>query len=387
MAKLTTDAIRSLLLSPPLAPAVTLYMPTHITHSPPNMYEDEVRYKNLRSWAMEIIHNQPEIDNKTAQLIDAILGELQGDLKFWESQRQGVAIFASPKGLTTLQLPIDTDPYVAVDIRFHVSPLLAMLYQMINYYVLLLSQKEPILLEGDMYELTPASDIHIPASGRSGSQRIMEGNRPDRLPPKHSNSRPEYFGGAFPVVNDDERLNFFKNIDRAMRDHADTKRPLILAGTEPDIAGFRSISQYHNILPGQLMYANTDADISRLHSGAVRLIRKELIVKRRYRITSRYEQLLGDGSGRASSDLAVIEDAADKGRIETLLLKTIRITADTIRNEMTQVPKLVFLPEEQMAVADYIAVQTWHSRGEVLSQEDSPYLPPNGGALGAIFRY
>ena len=386
MAKLTTDAIRSLLLSPPLAPAVTLYMPTHPTHSPPNMYEDEVRYKNLRAWAMEVIHNQPDIDNRTAQAIDEMLGQLQENLEFWESQRQGLAVFVSPKGVTTLELPIDSDPYIAVDVRFHVAPLLALLHQMINYYVLVVSQKEPLLFEGDMYELLPAPTIPLPASGHSGSVTIEEGNRPNRLPPKRSNSRPEYFGGAFPVMNEEERLNFFKNVDRSLREHGDRKRPLILAGTEQDIAGFRRVSEYHNILPGQLTNAITSRDIPKLHRGAIAMIRQEIITKKRRSTVSRYEQLLGDGSGRATADLAAIEDAANKGRIETLLLKTIRITADTIRAGMTQVPKLVFLPEEQMAVADYIAVQTWRNQGEVLSQEDAPQLPP-AGVLGAIFRY
>lgn len=387
MATLTSKAITELLLSPPAAPNVTLYMPTHQTHSPPNMTEDQVRFKNLRSRAMDIIHNTPDIDTKSTGAVDTQLEQLQGDLSFWEEQRNGLVVFANPYSITTFQLPLDCDEYVAVDIRFHVSPLLGLLTGMLEYYVLLVSQKEPLLFMGDMYDLRQA-DTPLPVSGNSGSLTLMEKKTLQRLPPERPDSQPAYFGSPFPVTNNDERLLFFRQIDRAIRETANTKYPLILAGTEADIADFRGISSYPNILSGKLPNATTEADIRRLFPEALSIIRSEIIGKRRQDAIARFEQLLGNGSGLASSELPAVEDAANSGRIESLLIRMIRMTTDNVRSDGATMPKLVFLPDEQMAVADYIAVQTWRNHGDIVPMEDTATVAtPTGTVLSAIFRY
>lgn len=385
MAQPTEDTIRELLLSPPRAPAVTIYMPTHETHSPPNMYEDEVRFKNLRSRALDIMRADEDIDYKTAQQIDTALLNLEESLAFWESRTQGLVVLADPKSVTTLELPFGCDEYVAVGERFHVSPVIGLLHQLPAYYILLVSVKEPLLLSGDSYTLLPA-DIPLPASGHSGSETLRESKRLDRLAPKRSDTQPEYFGGAFPVTNDDERLNFFKNLDRAIREGADQKRPLILAGTTQDVAGYRAVASYRTILPGQLPYANTEADLRKLHHDAHTLIEQAVLRKEREAVAERYEQLAA-GTGRATAEIAAIEDAADDGRVDTLIMKLTRRTSDNIHSGTADVTKLVFFPDEQMATADYLAVQTWRNRGTVVLMDDTPELPPRNAPLGAIFRY
>lgn len=387
MTKLTSDLIAELLLNSSSGPAVTIYMPTHPAHSPPNMSEDQLRYKNLHSRAIDIIRNTPEVNNDVLAAIDQHLESIQEDLGFWEEQMRGLAILANPDGITTVQLPIDCDEYLAVDERFHVSPLLGLLYNLDKYYVLLISEKEPLLFSGDMYNLREMN-IPMPASGRSGSLTLEENKLAERLAPQRVDSQPTYFGANSPVTNDGERLQFFHLVDRAIRSETKALCPLILAGTEEDIADYRRISDYPNILAGQLPNATTEADIRRIFPEAVAIIRKEIIAPRRQQVLERYEQLLGNGSGLASDDPAAIEDAADKGRIHTLLLRMIRYTSDTLGNGTAEVPKLVFLPDEQMAIADYVAIQTWRNRGTIMPLEDKSDVPtPTGTVMSAIFRY
>lgn len=385
MAKLTASAVGDLLNKQRQTPLVSLYMPTHNAGTPPNMTEDQLRFKNLRHRTTEIIKASPKVDIRAGRALQNQLRNIADDLDFWENRTYGFAAFISPDDIAVVDLPIDCDEYVSVDSRFHVSPLIGLLGQWLEFYVLVLSQKEMRLFAGDLYGLRP-TDIDLPTADTSTRQR-QEG-LPEKIhtPSPSERGRPEYFGKRFPLTTKEDRLDFFRATDRAVRKYADPKCPLILAGPEQDIEMYRSISQYPHILSDHVASTNSATTPRSLTPAIMQLVSKEIMSKRRRDVVERYHRLAGNAAQRASSELAAIRDAAHKGRVDTLLIKLIRNTTDTVRDNKTNVPKLQFFPAEQMAIADAIALQTWRDHGNVVLLDDTSTAPFNA-ALAAIMRY
>jgi len=386
VARLTAELLRQ--LTERQSPvAITIYMPVHTVHTPPAMHEDQIRFKNLLGQVRETIAGSPDIKSTDAQSVYIRLEQLLDNLVFWEGQRLGLAVFADTMAVTTVELPIDCDSYAAVDESFHFAPVIGLLNELVTYRVLVVSEKEPLLFEGDSYGLR-LTKLALPASGHSGSLQIRGKRQLSHLAPHRADAQPEYFGGAFPVINSDERLNFFRSIDRAVQAAGQPPIPLLLAGTETDIADFRAVTTYANILRASLPNVITEAGVLKLVNQSAATVRREVRLPAVRSLENRYEQLLGNGSGLASHDPDVLRQAAAEGRIETLLLKMIQLTANTIRPEPADVPKLVFGPAELMPFTNSLATHVRRTGGTTVLTRLAPEADPHEAPLAtAIFRY
>lgn len=362
-------------------------MPTHSAPTPPNVTEDRRRFKNLRNKVLEILKTSPDVDYKSYQAIAARLQTLEDDLEFWENRTLSVAVLVSQIETTTFDLPIDCDEYVAVDSRFHVTPLFGMCNDWIDYYVLVVSKKHPMLFAGDAYGLH-GTGAPLPIS------QTWRGNKQDKGIPDSEHvltkqkGRQEYFGNSYPLVTKEDLVHYFKAIDHVLKKSLPKNNiyPVVLAGTEDETSLFRTISTYPHILPGHIESANSATKPHLLEPIAASFIHEAIVQKKHQDELERFNRL-ASSSSRASGELAAIQDAAKKGRIETLITKLVRTTTDTIRDNRVATPKIHFPTDEQMAVIEQIALLTWSNRGRVSLVEDNATNPPPNSALGAIFRY
>lgn len=383
MAILSRPAIKTLLESAPPAPLVSIYLPTHSAPTPPNLTEDRRRFKNIRNKVLEILKASPEVDVKSTQAIERQLSSLEDDLHFWETRTLSVAIFISLDDTVTIDLPIDSDEYVAVDSHFHVTPLLGLVNECMEYSVLVLSKKHPMLFSGNMYGLK-STDVQLPeAQSSRGHEQENQANT-THLPPK-GKGRQDYFGNNFPLVTREDIIHYFKAIDQVVQKNLPKSCVLVLAGPEPDVSTYRSISTIPTISKGHIESANSATTPHDLSPFAWALVQEENIRLQRQDELDRFSRL-SNGPERASSELAAIQNAADTGRIDTLIIKLIRTTADTVRDNKQAAPKIHFPTDEQMAVIEAVALQTWRNQGKISLIEDTSTVPPNS-AIGAIFRY
>lgn len=381
MARLSTDILQQLLThSSPLS--ISIYMPVHSTHAPPSIHEDQIRFKNLSSQALQTAGAMPEVSSTDIQAVSRQLEQIQGDLPFWEAQRTALAVFASPGQTAAVALPVDSDEYAAADAQFHLAPLLGLLSRLINYRLLVVSQKEPLLFEGDAYELRPAP-LALPASGHSGSLQLRQKHL-THLGIRHPNAQPEYFGGAFPVVNADERLNFFRVLDRSLQIGKQDIKPLLLAGTEEDIADFRAITTYPQVLAASLPNAITEQDVQRLAQEGRDAASRGLVEPRICDLLARYEQRSSDGSGLASSDPNDIGRAAEEGRIATLILPMLATTAGTTGSDVREHTRLTFAARELMPRLNSLATAIWQAGSTTVLSTLDPHDYP---VVRALFRY
>lgn len=387
MEELSREAIQGLLDRTPKAPAVTIYMPTHRAATPPHMTEDQIRCKNLCNKAIEILKNRDDGKDLSRVLSDK-LDKLLSNTSFWENQTEGLLVCARPGIFRTFNLPVDTEEYVAVADYFHLAPIFGVLQDMQKYYVLVLAQHHPRLLEGTLYGLEP-TDIVLPES-------LAKGLNLDEAPQKRelqgssvgsSMGTSGYNGrGSSKNPADEERLRFWRMLDQEITAKADTKLPLILAGVTSETSEYRGISNYPNILEKSVHGSFNGTARNDLYEPSLKIIRKELLNPAHDDVIAEYKRAKGQAPELAARSIAAIRDAAENGRVDKLLLADIRYTTDTVHDNTKAKPVLTFPPEESAQAVNDIAYRIWNTGGHIIDIETT-HMPERGALMLATLRY
>jgi hypothetical protein len=381
--KLTQVAITELLNLPASAPLATLYIPTHRGASPPNMNEDQIRCKNLVHKARNILKNRDDGQPLTHAL-EKCLERLLGGRNFWEHQTEGLLLCVSEQQCLCYHLPIDTEEYVAVDNRFHLAPVLGLLAGLPNYYVLVVAQHEPALFMGDSYDVYDTG-ISLPAT-------LAEGLNLDEVHHKAEQQRSANEGGGYNGRGadkdpaEDDRLRFWRLLDHIVCSKADTSLPLILAGTGSELVEYRKITHYPHILETSEPGSFGGFKPHELFAAASDVLRRECILPAEAATVERYKRAKGQAPDQVVQTMAAIKDAAEAGRVETLLLAAVRSTSDTVRDSGDHLPVLTFPPEKSAETVETIAYNVWKNGGTIAIISVNA-MPEAGASLLAILRY
>ncbi|HVS58798.1 MAG TPA: hypothetical protein VHD60_03620 [Candidatus Saccharimonadales bacterium] len=384
MEHLTEDGVKALLAEKPTAPAVTIYVPTHRSATPPHMTEDQIRFKNLIHKAVDIIKNREDGKDVQKQLCDQ-LEALLDDKNFLEGQTEGMLVCARPGKSTIFHLPIDTEEYVAVDTHYHLAPVFGLLHDAHEYYVLVVAQHEPAFYKGDMYGLHPTK-LTLPKTVEEGLQ-IDEMNQKSEQQRSAGGDTGGFNGrGGAKNPAEEERQRFWRMIDQLILNKTDAKLPLILAGVESELSEYREQSHYPHVLQDIITGSFRGANLHELFALAQPVIRTEIVQKDHDQIVEQFERLKGENETRVGRTVAAISDGAQEGRVDTLLLAMLRITTDTIKDDTRAVPVITFpeVEESSQALHD-IASTVWAAGGHIINIEQDAM--PDGLVAAAIFRY
>jgi hypothetical protein len=395
MEKLSKKIVRELLQIETF-PAVTIYIPMHTSASPPHMSANQIRLKNLLQSAADQLRRNDNNSSFAAQLEDKI-ADVCNDMAFWENQTPGLLLCAVPDDIRLFQLPIDTEEYVAVDQQFHLAPILGLLHDQHDFYVLALAQQNPRLCYGDMYGLHP-TDIALPGSIREAlnldeahrkteNQGTAAGPSTQGKASAPSEGRGWFNGrgGAKDPAGAD-RLRFFRMIDSAINRDADRSLPLVLAGTDTEIAEYRQLSKYPHILSGTIAGNQTGTNHYRqLFEAGNKIVHDELVTPDHYSAVEEYLRIGGAHPERVAQDGHTISKAATEGRIDKLLLGMIQRTADTVRDTTEEVLRITFPDSKESRRLNDIALRVWRTSGTVCSL--LPSEMPQGQLIAARLRY
>jgi hypothetical protein len=371
-------------------PMVTIYIPTHKTASPPHMTEDQIRFKNLIHQAVEQLGKRPEA--AAGQLSKQLCAKLDGllqDQTFWEHQTESLLLCAAPDMLVMYHLPIDSEEYVAVNDHFHLAPILGLLNDAQEFYVLAVAQHKPTLFKGDMYDVRP-TDIALPKSLEAGLN-IDEMNQKSEQGRSAVGSSLNVAGsfngrGGAKDPSQDDRLRFFRMIDHLVLDRVDRSLPLILAGIEAETTAYRSISRYPHLLQETIQGNFTGGNPHDLFEKAMAIVRKEIIEEMHHEALDRYERVRGANPERVATDTETAEAAAEQGRIDTLIISNCRYTTDTVRDNTEPVLEIAFTdPDEVNHFVNNVALQADSTSSRILNIPRGQM--PDGKPLLAILRY
>jgi hypothetical protein len=383
MEKITPQSISELLGTTSQGSAVTIYVPMHRSASPPHMNEDQIRLKNLIHKAIsELEANEAKLNSELNAYLTARLDEQ----KFWESQTEGLLLCARQGMIRTFQLPIDTEEYVAVDTTFHLTPVLGLLHDAPEFYVLALAQHQPRLFEGDMYGLRP-SDIQLPGSLKSdlSIDETPRGEHSASATGSSINTAAYNGRGGVHDFKDADRARFFRDVDATIVKADTTGKPLILAGTDEETSEYRHESKYPNILSNTINGNATNTPPETLFGQAYGIAQDELVLPKHHEAIAVYQRLSGTNPARTAEDQPAIEAAAEQGRVDTLILSMQRQTADTVRDSAAHVARITFPAGTLKNAVHHLAVTVRNMSGTVIVVDEADM--PNNAAMAAVLRY
>jgi hypothetical protein len=368
-------------------PAVSFYLPTHRAGA--EIQQDPIRLKNLIRDAGESPSAQT-IRHADFQALLKPVQELAQDDAFWHRQGDGLAIFLAPEFLRTYRLPLTFPELSVVADRFHVKPLLPLLFGDGRFCILALSQNSVRLLHA-----TRDRAVEIPLHGapvslaealkfdESGSE--LRGRQ--RSHRAAGGAERAYHGRGHVELDEKEHVTrFFHQVDQAVHAHLKNEHlPLVLAGVDFEVAIYRGINTYGHLLPESVSGNPDQLPAHDLLAKAWPLVKPHFQAQR-HAAEERFREL--EGTGAATHDLGAVLPAAHEGRVESLFV-AVGVQRWGQFNALTYITAVHAAPGDgDEDLLDLAAIQTLLHHGRVFAV--APNDIPGAGAsqpLAAVFRY
>lgn len=389
MALLSIDELKSLVENPQ-QPCVSLYMP--MQKAGPEVRQNPIRFKNLireaeeRLDTMEFRHTEAVDFLQPAKELDTV--------EFWENQDQGLVIFVSPNVFRYYQLPMEFQELVVVSEQFHLKPLLHLVNNDGRFYILALSQKDVKFFEATRYSIKEVEVENMPKSldealqydetAKDGQFRIAT----SKGGTSNSFTQPGSFHGQGSPDRDEHQkdiLQFFHAIDAPLHEKLrNQKAPLVLAGVEYLHPIYRQANTYPHLVEEGITRRPEVFQAEELHEDAWQIV-EPMFSQAEKDAMELYQQLAGEGTGKASSDIKEIISAAYYQRVDSLFVPVGQQIWGKFDAENMSVDLHSEAEPDDEDMLDFAAIHTLLNSGTVYAVE--PEKVPNGAAAVAIFRY
>ena len=365
---------------------ISLYMPTH--RAGREQQQNPIRLRNLLAEAEAKLLasglRMPEV-----QKFMHPAEELLGNREFWLHQEDGLAIFLTNEFYRVYRLPFAFEEQLITGTSFHIKPLLPCLGRGIRFYVLALSLKNIRLFEGNADTLSEI-ELHFPTS----MEDALWSDDPEKYLNMHSGSISTgegkggagIFHGHDPQDEDKKNiLRFFQSADEGLKGILEDKNtPLVLAGVEYLLPIFREASSHQNLLD-EGINGNPDREpLQELHEKAWKIV-QPLFEDSQKKAYEKFEQLNGQKSDLATSDLVEAVKAAAFGQVETIFVPLASQKWGRYDEKKLKVIVKSDRKPQDEDLFDFAASQTLLNSGQVFAV--SPEQIPGGGEIAAILRY
>lgn len=367
------------------APCLSLYQPTH--RSFPERQQDPIRFKHLVRQLEDSLKQQGWGEQTPALL--APFHALIDDGDFWNTNRDGLAMFASPGQFELFRLQRSVPELATVNDRLHVKPLLRIAQSADRFQILALTLDSVRLFEGnrDAIDEVPLAK-GVPATiedalGRELTEKGQTGfpQGYSRASERGDSMQVEAGGAGRQAEIDRDRERFFREVDRAFLEHH--TRPgglsVILAALPEHQFHFRRLSHNDRLLPEGI-----DSDPSLLSLEELREKSWSVMQPRYLKRLEGFIERFGEsrGLGKASDQLEDIGRATLEGRVATLLVEAERqIPGMADQSQGKAEPGEGNSPD----LLDELASWTLQQGGEVVVVP-TERMPTESGAA-AIYRY
>lgn len=330
---LTKELIQEL-LSINNGTCLSLYMPTNRSH--PENLQDTIRFKNLVKKLEESLlqkYSSKEVGNVLepyTALID--------NSEFWNHTLDGLAVLSTNELFKVIRLPIAVEEIVVVEDSFHTKPLRQYLQSEDRFHVLGLSLHEIRLFEGNRHSLV---EIELsPEIPKTITEALG-----DELTDKHSTVA-SYGGVGGESSNmhhghdckkdevDKDAEKFFRVIASAIYEHYSkpTGLPLLLAALPEHQSLFQKINKNPLLLPNGVAVNTKSISTDKLIILAWEALEPNYLLKLQ-NLADKYEQ--AKANGLASDNIEEVIEAAEAGRVETILIEANRVIAKRLRDKNT----------------------------------------------------
>ncbi len=184
-------------------------------------------------------------------------------------------------------------------------------------------------------------------------------------------------------LKDDEVVRFLRAVSTGLEDVlAGVASPLVLVGLPQLVGAYREVNAYGHVLDEAVDHNPDQLSVEELHERAWPVVERRLR-ERRAGVIDHFHEL--NGTGRVSSDLPTVAQAATEGRVETLFVQADPWCWEGVSEDPEPVVRLG--GDERYAACEAVdaaAVATLTNGGQV--HATSQVVAPDS-EVAAIFRY
>ena len=388
MNRLLDRETMSQLLAKREAPCLSLYQPTH--RSFPERQQDPIRFKHLLRELEDSLKQQGRGDQAKALLKP--FQDLMNDPDFWNSNRDGLAVFGAVDYFEVFRLQRSVPELAVANDRMHLKPLLRIAQSADRYQILAITLNSVRLFEGnrDGIDEVRLGD-GVPKTLEEALGRDLTEKGQTGFPQGYSRAsergdpmQVESGGAGRQDEIDRDRERFFREVDRAILEHPSRKSrlPLILAALPEHQFHFRKLSHNEFLLPEGI-----ENDASLLNHDELRqkswMAMQPRYIKRPEGFINQYGE--SRGQGLATDQLEQIGQATLEGRVATLLVEAERQIPGVVDKQQG---KAVAVEDDTATTSDLLdelTIWTLEQGGEVIAVP-TERMPTQSGAA-AIYRY
>ncbi len=364
---------------------LSIYMPTF--RSGAETLQGRIRLKNLHTEALDLLTERGLRPPQARDLLEP-LERLINDNCFWQTQRDGLAIFLAPEFFYYYQLPMKLEQMVQVGVRFHLKPLLPLLSGDGLFFVLALS-----LNDVRFFQCTRASAVELEVDDIPHSMaEAMKYDDPEKQLQSHTNTlqgtdgRDAAMFHGHGVGTDDSKdniLRYFRLVDRGLHDILrEQKAPLVLAGVEYLFPIYQDANTYAYLTEKGLPGNPEEISGEDLQTRCWPLV-EHYFHKAEQEALTYYGPFIG--TGRTTQDVSEAAPAAQNGRVEILFMAPGFEQWGRCDPETNGVHLHAQAEPGDEELYDFIAMQTIINGGSVYIMD--PQKIPEGKPLAALLRY
>jgi hypothetical protein len=320
--------------------------------------------------------------------------ELLKDNQLWQHQSAGLVFFRSQHVSQLYRVNLDLQELVVVNRRFHIKPLLSLLRDSGQFYLLSLDLGQMRLYKctrDQMDEIDLAGYKNIPES----LPDALQFDDPERQLQFHTGTggsageRGAMYHGQGKGVDKDNAehkkniVRFFQQFDKGfsafLKDH---NTPLVLAGVGYLLPLFREASNYPRLVDAGISHNPDELNQKDLHAKAWDLVRG-LFQKAEKKAADKYRRL--SGSQQTSNRIEEAVPASHHKRIESLFVRQAQQVWGTFENDMERIEIHKHPESGDEDLLDLAAVQTFINGGNVFVVPEDHM--PDESELAAVYRY
>ncbi len=385
MEMLDQKAVKILMQKRGQEPCVSIYMPTVRAGE---VEKNPILFKNLLSKAEEYLKAK-EIRTPEIKKILEPAYQLENEPLFWNNQSEGLAMFICSDFISYYRLPIKFDELVVVSDSFHLKPILPVLMEDGQFFILALSQRDARLLRctRDIVEEMDLSHVIQKFEEQFGEEmpeQFLQFHT--RAPQKGETRAAVYYGhgGDINKLKKEKIMHYFRFLDKELYSMLyEEGSPLILACVDYLHSFYVKANNYQNLLEDCIKGSPENMSNEELHTRGWEIV-NPYFEKNKEDKKAKYNQL--KGTGKTSNELREVLSASFQGRIETLFVLFGVQAWGKYDLERDSLEIRYDSPDKNDEdLYDLAAVETYLNSGNVyvVQQMDMP----GGDNLAAILRY
>jgi hypothetical protein len=352
---------------------VSLYLRTRGTGS--EVRQDSINFNNMLAAVQEELIAEGIRPSDARSLIRPARA-LVSDTAFWQSGSRGLAVFLADGFFRPYRLPIAFDDMLVVNGRFHYKPLLTLLMEDTEYYLLVLSQSKIRLFHGSRFGL---QKITVPGIPEGMKEAVSQEQNEALQRARHAPSTGQGEGRA-----DKNISRHFNQVNEGIQNFVQDKNiPLMISGVDYLLPLYRQANTYPGLLPGEIKGNLDDLRAEALHEKAWPLV-EPLFRRRRQEAKEEFHTRMG--TGKSSTSISEIAPASCQGRVSSLLLAGSRHEWGAVDRSKNGAVSRLCRPKEEGCedLYDFAAAYTLVKGGKVFVVEDNSL--GQGVSIAAVFR-